>query len=155
VGCCLVHDLPSSVDAKQRVQVYPPVRQVVGIVETEKNRGNIASLSHRDNPSHDPLGRRCGPFLEGVSDETLVHSAVTVGEENPRIFVKGPLELVDIAVVKAVDVQLDNPNDVLAIRSSYPLGRRKKSQLMNPQCSRRPNGTFDDLFDLPITPNVE
>ena len=45
---------------------------------------------------------------------------------------KGPLEFVDIAVVKAVDVQLDNPNDVLAIRSSYPLGRRKKSQLMDP-----------------------
>ena len=81
-------------------------------------------------------------FLEGVSDQTLVHSAITVGEENPRVFVKGPLELVDIAIVKAVDVQPDNPNDVLAIRSSYPLGRRKKSQLMNPQCSRRPNGTL-------------
>jgi hypothetical protein len=49
--------------------------------------------------------------------------------------VKGPFELVDIAVVKAVDVHLDNPNDVLAIRSSYPLGRRKKSQLIPPMLS--------------------
>jgi hypothetical protein len=50
-----------------------------------------------------------GPFLEGVSNQALVQSAVAVGEKYPRVLVKGLLEFVDIAVVKAVDVQLDNP----------------------------------------------
>jgi hypothetical protein len=72
MGGCLVHDLPNSVDAKQRMQVHPPVRQVVDIAETKKNRGNIAGLSDRENPADDPLGWRCRPFLEGVSDKPFV-----------------------------------------------------------------------------------
>jgi hypothetical protein len=129
------------------VQVYPPVRQVVGIVETEKNRGNIAGLGDRVNRAYDPLGWRCGPFLEGVSDETLVQSALTVGEEDPRVFVKGPLELVDIAVVKAVDVQLDNPNDVRTLRLFLDLVAQKGHAVFKP-------GGLDQLQVLRILEHV-
>jgi hypothetical protein len=42
-----------------------------GIVDAKQCRRKIACLGDRDNPAHHPLGWRCDPFLEGVSDETL------------------------------------------------------------------------------------
>jgi hypothetical protein len=40
-----------------------------------------------------------------------------MSEENPRVLVKGLDELVDIAIVKAINIELDDPHDGVSIRS--------------------------------------
>jgi hypothetical protein len=59
-----------------------------------------------------------------------------MSEEDPRVLVEGLLELLDIAVVEAINIELDDPNDLVAIRSAYALGRRQKSHLVEPLNAR-------------------
>jgi hypothetical protein len=57
-----------------------------------------------------------GPFRETVCDQILVESAVRIREEDPRVFGERFLELVDVAVVEPIDIQLNDSNDLIRVR---------------------------------------
>jgi hypothetical protein len=51
VSCGLVRDLPDPVDPEQVVEVDPSIGFALR-VEAELDRGGIAHLCHRDDPTH-------------------------------------------------------------------------------------------------------
>jgi hypothetical protein len=114
VGGGLIHDFPDAVDPKQRMEVDPRARQIRDIVKSEEDTGNVARLSHRDN-SADNVDFGSDPLFETVDEECFVKGALIVGEENPGVLVEGLPKLVNVALVEAVDVELDDSDDLVGI----------------------------------------
>src|SRR5258708_29874759 len=85
------------------------------VVEPQQHRGDVARLAHRNNPARDVLIRRSGPLLERVANEVFVEGTLGVGEKDPSVLVERLLELVGVAVVEAVDVKLNNSDDLIII----------------------------------------
>ena len=116
MGGSLVRDLPDPVDPEQIVEVDPSIGPVLG-VEAELDRGSIAHLCHRDDPTDDARTGRWGPLLEVLGNQVFVRATLSVDLEDPGVFVKSLPELADIVVVKSVDVELRNSDDLVVVKA--------------------------------------
>src|SRR5579859_1360724 len=160
VGSSLVGDLPPTIDPQQRVEVNPRaangIRRHQRIVEAEQHVGNVARLGYRDNSSNDCVLMWTGPSGETVCNQILVKDAVCVSEEDPGVFGKRFLELVDVALIERIDIQLNNSNDLVIVRrpvshawgslatpTTVARARRHVGRIGSGICARLPSRTPD------------
>ena len=109
VGGGLVRDLPDAVDPQQIVEIEPFIRPAL---EAEVDRGSIAHLRQRDNSTLDVFPWRRSPVLEALRDQLPLEDAFGVDEEDPGVLVKRLLEFADVIIIKSIDVEFYNTNDL-------------------------------------------
>src|SRR5262249_51775522 len=103
------------IDPNEGVKVDPRVRGALRAVESEEDVRDVSGLGHRYDSAGDARVWRGGPFGERFADHVSVKTPFRVGEEDPSILVERFLELGDVVVIEAVDVELDDADDLVVV----------------------------------------